>query len=167
MATIKYHNNDGTWVSLYTDAIKNRLRKDKNLSDLLDKAEARKNLELTGDNNHTHYHDDRYLPKIEKVSQDCTAAIKVETSERHNEISNEASERHNEIVNEATERDKRIAQEKQERVVADNELRELISKEVNDRTSAITNLKNYVDNKSCFDSRGRLIFPNGNLLWIE
>lgn len=156
MATIKYHNNDGDWVSLYVDAINNRLRKDKNLSDLLDKAAARTNLELTGDNNHTHYHDDRYLPKIEKIAADCTQAIKDEASARSSEIANEASER-----------DKAIAKEKSERVVADETLQNNITKEVNDRTTAIKELKAIVDTKAYFDSEGRLVFPNGDLLWIS
>ena len=63
MAILKYRDNEG-FKSLYTDAIKNRLRKDQNLADVDNIQEARENLELIGDNNHTHYHDDRYFPKI-------------------------------------------------------------------------------------------------------
>ena len=52
------------WYSFYATAIKNRLRRDLNLSDLNDIAEARHNIELDGDNNETHYHDNRYIPLI-------------------------------------------------------------------------------------------------------
>lgn len=63
MRIFKYLTENG-WVSLYQDAWILCLNKRKNLSDLEDKQEARKNLELIGEDNHTHYHDDRYLPKI-------------------------------------------------------------------------------------------------------
>lgn len=68
MALLKWKNATD-WVTFYADAIRNRLRRDLNLSDLLDKQVARTNLELFGDNNHTHYHDDRYLPLIEAEKQ--------------------------------------------------------------------------------------------------
>lgn len=72
MAILKY--NDGKeWKSLYGQDIRNKLDKNKNLSDLTNKEEARQNLELTGDNNHTHYHDDRYIPLIEKEKADRIA----------------------------------------------------------------------------------------------
>ena len=40
---------------------------DKNLADLKNKQEARDNLEISGDNVHTHYHDDRYMPLIQQL----------------------------------------------------------------------------------------------------
>lgn len=63
--TLKLKTAEDEWVQIYGNAINNRLRKDKNLSDVDDKAEARKNLEIIGDNNTTHYHDNRYIPLIE------------------------------------------------------------------------------------------------------
>lgn len=69
MAILKYNNGD-KWISLYIESIKNRLKKNNNLSDLENIDEARKNLEIIGDNNHTHYHDDRYLPKIEQETSE-------------------------------------------------------------------------------------------------
>lgn len=66
--TIKFKKDKNSWEQIYGNEINNRLRKDKNLSDVNDKAEARKNLELAGDNNTTHFHDDRYLPKIDAES---------------------------------------------------------------------------------------------------
>ena len=70
MAILKFKDNDGTWKAVYKDlmfAIKNRLRCDKNLSDVTDVAASRASLGLIGDNNHTHYHDDRYLGKISEA----------------------------------------------------------------------------------------------------
>lgn len=49
-----------------------RLRVDKNLSDIEDRAKARENLELTGKNNATHFHDNRYIPIIK---EEVTARI--------------------------------------------------------------------------------------------
>ena len=49
MAVLKYKDNEG-FKSLYSEAIKNRLRKDQNLADVTNVQEARENLELTGDN---------------------------------------------------------------------------------------------------------------------
>lgn len=63
---LKFRKNISEWYSLYANAIKNRLRRDLNLSDVCDVQETRDNIGLSGDNNHTHYHDDRYIPIIEK-----------------------------------------------------------------------------------------------------
>lgn len=63
--TIKLKKGSGSWQQVYGNEINNRLRKDKDLSDVNDKAESRKNLEIIGDNNTTHYHDSRYMPKID------------------------------------------------------------------------------------------------------
>lgn len=65
MATISWRKAN-KWVSIYADAIKNRLMRTKNLSDLTDVGEALKNLGLTGDV-HTHNHDTQYLPQIKKI----------------------------------------------------------------------------------------------------
>lgn len=64
MAVLKWKKSVTEWIGFYADSIKNRLRRDKNLSDVLDVVEARKNLGLTGDSNDTHYHDGRYLTLI-------------------------------------------------------------------------------------------------------
>ena len=64
MAVLKWKKSVTEWIGFYTDSIKNRLRRDKNLSDVLDVAEARKNIGLSGDSNDTHYHDGRYLTMI-------------------------------------------------------------------------------------------------------
>ena len=67
MAFIKFKRDEDEWEPLYVEAIRNRLRCDNHLSDLIDIAAARDTLGLTGDNNKTHYHDDRYLPKIDAI----------------------------------------------------------------------------------------------------
>lgn len=87
MALLKYRSNDGKWTTMFRDfmaAIKNRLRCDKNLNDVMDVGAARENLGLIGDNNHTHYHDDRYLGKIEAESQARNSAV----TEIYNSIEN-------------------------------------------------------------------------------
>ncbi len=63
MRVLKYYTKDG-WIPLYTNMLSKALFAENNLSELTDPEEARKNLELTGNNNHTHYHDDRYIPMI-------------------------------------------------------------------------------------------------------
>lgn len=64
MSLLKYMKDKNTWITFYVDAINNRLRRDKNLGDVLDKQVSRDNLELSGVDNETHFHDKRYLPKI-------------------------------------------------------------------------------------------------------
>ena len=70
LKTLKYYTNQG-WKTLYNDVLSylfnNALLRGNNLSDLVDKEAARESLELTGDNNHTHYHDDHYLPIIQSI----------------------------------------------------------------------------------------------------
>ena len=65
MSILKWKKNN-KWISIYADAIKNRLMRTANLSDLTDKTAALQNLGLTGDVE-THHHDSRYLPMFEKL----------------------------------------------------------------------------------------------------
>lgn len=65
MSILKWKKNN-KWISIYADAIKNRLMRTANLSDLTDKTAALNNLGLTGDVE-THHHDSRYLPIFEKL----------------------------------------------------------------------------------------------------
>lgn len=58
MDIIKYFK-DQRWIPLYIAELKNRLRKDKNLSDIANPAKAVENLGLTGEVE-THTHDKRY-----------------------------------------------------------------------------------------------------------
>ena len=127
MAILKYRDNEG-FKSLYTDEIKNRLRKDLNLSDLTNIEDARTNLELTGENNHTHYHDDRYLPKIE------AEANQRETSD--NEIKELINNKVEEIIN-TSNNDISNLQE-----TINNRIDDVIAQEVIDRNNAITQEKN-------------------------
>lgn len=71
MSLLKWKNSTGEWISIYMQALRNRLRKDKNLADIQDKAAARKNLEIVGENNTTHLHDHRYLPLIQIAKDEC------------------------------------------------------------------------------------------------
>lgn len=74
MRIIKYLADNG-WIPLYLDEIRSALFAEKNLSDLTDKEAARENLELSGDNVHSHYHDDRYLPLLQKLEDKLTNQI--------------------------------------------------------------------------------------------
>ena len=73
MSVIKWRKND-KWFSLYTDAIKNRLKRTENLADLVNKTEALNNLGLTEDVS-THHHDSRYLPLIEQAKKTIETKI--------------------------------------------------------------------------------------------
>lgn len=57
---------DGKWRNLYYGMLKNRLRKDLNLSDVSNTTEALNNLGLTGDVT-SHNHDSRYKAMIDKA----------------------------------------------------------------------------------------------------
>ena len=74
MNIIKFKTAQG-WISLYQSFMKNFLRKSSNLSDVDNKEEARNNLELTGNDNHTHYHDDRYIPMIDGAKDTILAEV--------------------------------------------------------------------------------------------
>ena len=73
MSVLKYKLQNG-WKTLYAGVLNRILLKDKNLSDIEDRTKARQNLELTGDNNTTHYHDSHYLPLIQQASNSGTDA---------------------------------------------------------------------------------------------
>lgn len=77
MSVLKWQRGENDWVTLYGTVLKNRLRRDKNLADLENTAEAKKNLGLIGDVS-DHYHDSRYLPMIQRVANDLSR----ETEER-------------------------------------------------------------------------------------
>lgn len=66
MAVLKWQRGANDWVQLYGSILRNRLRRDKNLSDLTDIEEALKNLGLFGDVV-THNHDTLYKPLFEKI----------------------------------------------------------------------------------------------------
>lgn len=87
--TIKFKKDKNSWEQIYGNEINNRLRKDKNLSDINDKAESRKNLELIGDNNTTHFHDSRYVPMIENEKNER----KAETNQLRTDLDTETANR--------------------------------------------------------------------------
>lgn len=77
MAVLKWKSAQG-WLVFYANFLKNCLQKTKNLADLTDRAEARKNLELIGDVT-THNHDSYYMPIInnfkKEIEESTTAQI--------------------------------------------------------------------------------------------
>ena len=74
MRGLKYLTDNG-WETLYTKIISKALFAENNLSELTDKEAARENLEITGDNVHSHYHDDRYIPLLQAVEDRLLSKI--------------------------------------------------------------------------------------------
>lgn len=66
MAILKWQRGVNDWVQLYGNILRNRLRRDKNLSDLTDTLQAKKNLGLFGDVV-DHHHDNRYMPIVTRI----------------------------------------------------------------------------------------------------
>lgn len=66
MAILKWQKGNNEWVQLYGSALRNRLRRDKNLSDLTNATEAKKNIGLYGDVP-DHHHDSRYMPILSRI----------------------------------------------------------------------------------------------------
>lgn len=132
-----------------------------------------KNLDLIGDNNHTHYHDDRYLPLIDKeksdriaaddaITKDLTAKLeenKTVINQTINNIQNSMSNKIDDAIQqEVINRNQAIQQEANARAEADkqlensiNSLNPKLNQEIQDRISAdnklstdINNLKNQI-----------------------
>lgn len=149
MAVIKFRDNDNTWKPVDRElimAIKNRLRCDKNLSDVIDRTKVRENLGLVGDVT-THHHDGRYLSKIEE----CKNLFRDGMAEQKRDI-------------EAFKNSIRSEQNSLKKYVKDemDKLRADINNLVVNRFSQIEQRIN-----NLFDSQGRLVFPNGNLFWVD
>jgi hypothetical protein len=97
MKILKYFTS-GKWVSLYQDAWNLCLNKRKNLSDLESKEEARKNLGLDNDDNVTHFHDSRYLPKIESAKNEVLNILNERLEALEEELRNVKTFNDNKIV---------------------------------------------------------------------
>ena len=74
MRILKFKTDNG-WVSLYTYVLSLFMRKNRNLGDLEDKAEALENIGLTGDNITSHSHDSKYLPLIQAAEDNAVNEI--------------------------------------------------------------------------------------------
>ena len=73
MSVLKWKKKIDEWADMYKTLISNCLKKDQNLADLNDKATARDNIGLSGDNNTTHQHDSIYMPMINKEATERKA----------------------------------------------------------------------------------------------
>jgi len=159
MATINWMKSrkpDGTpeWVGIYTKELQNRLRRDLNLEDLLDRAEARKNLDLVGEVT-DHWHDARYLPMLKKIEADLSQMIK--------DLENKHDRDVKAINKKNADQDADITSLKQRCTNLEKRCTNLES-----RIGVVeTNIKNLTTKiNNVFDSESRLKFPNNNLLWI-
>ena len=79
MSLLKWKKAENDWVTLYGSVLKNRLRRDKNLADLTDATEAKKNLGLLGDVS-DHNHDSRYMPMLQRVADDLSRETEARTT---------------------------------------------------------------------------------------
>lgn len=84
---LKYRDENDNWNALYVDYLKNCMLKGNNLSDVANKEEARKNLELVGEVN-THTHNSMYVNKEQLNS--AIANSKTETIKAINESNNKS-----------------------------------------------------------------------------
>lgn len=135
---LKFKKTLKEWIPFYVDAIKNRLRRDLNLSDVFDVQATRDNIGLSGVNNHTHYHDDRYIPKINKEID----TRKQEITSLNNKL--------------ATEHNERIAaddKEKNERVTSINSIQAALNKGIAELKKLCNDLKNRLDGNEFVKSK--------------
>lgn len=136
MSVLKWQRGANEWVTLYGTVLKNRLRKDKNLADLTDAAEAKKNLGLVGDVT-DHNHDSRYMVLINKVQDDIDREIN-DRKQREDSFYDELrAQIDGEVSAAVTRYDVSIKKEAKERKKADADLTITIDQKVNDRNLAI------------------------------
>lgn len=165
MSVLKWQRGSSEWVTLYGTVLKNRLRKDKNLSDLESTTEAKKNLGLIGDVV-DHHHDSRYLPRLARIEDKIDREVSDRQSTEQNfydelrtriqsevnasiesfgvSVRREAGDRKDadeqlrlEIGKEAEERDKKIQEEADKRSKDKAELIDRLQKEEDARNEAI------------------------------
>lgn len=136
MALLKWQRGNNDWVVLYGNIMQNRLRRDRNLSDLANSTEAKKNLGLFGDVT-DHYHDARYMPLINSLRGD----LQEEARQRKMELEHSKS-----IIDEHVRKSvrdvidgygKSISEEASYRKTEDNALKQMIEDEARARDNAI------------------------------
>lgn len=135
---LKFKKTLKEWIPFYVDAIKNRLRRDLNLSDVFDVQATRDNIGLSGINNHTHYHDDRYIPKIDK-----------EIDTRKQEITSLS----NKLTTEHIERIAADDKERDERITSINGMQAALNKGITELKKLCNDLKNRLDDNEFVKSK--------------
>lgn len=146
-----------TWEDIYGDAIRNRLRRDLNLSDVKDKEASRRNLEIFGNDNETHYHDNRYLPKIEEVKNLLNAASKNYDSEILKLKTDKANLASPTFSGSPTAPTPASGDSSNKLATT-----EYVTTKCNELKTMIDSIK-----KSIFNAQGQLVFPNGDTFWIK
>lgn len=136
MSVLKWQKGANEWVTLYGTVLKNRLRKDKNLADLEDATEAKKNLGLIGDVT-DHNHDSRYMTLIAQVQDKIDREIN-DRKQREDSFYDELRANiDGEVSTAVTRYDVSIKKEAEERKKADDDLTIVINQKVNERDTAI------------------------------
>ena len=152
MAVLKWKKDATTWVSLYYNAFKNRLRRDKNLSDLTNRPDARKNLELVGEVT-DHWHDERYKPMLTQLRGDLDKAVTSLNATINTKINGLEAQHNADIKN------------LQSQINSLKARVDALETRCANIEKSITNLTNKIN--SVFDANGRLTFPNQNKFWIS
>lgn len=158
MATVKIreeNKGEPQWIGLYTKELRNRTRKDKNLADLPDKSIARENLELKGEVI-DHWHDKRYLPKIQEAfgkSQDGINQLTKEFESLRKQHKLDIDELKEHIENNT----RRIAKLEEKATNIENTLINI--------EGDIQIINNKL--KALFDEDGFFVFPNGNKMRVN
>lgn len=141
---LKWRRNTGEWVVMYGDALKNRLRRDKNLADLTNRTEAKKNLGVFGEVT-DHYHDARYMTRIEALEGNLIR--EAQAREQAQKLSDQALRKKIEAeVNAVLQAyNVSIADERKVRQNADNDIIQQINNEVKNRTQLLADVKKIQD----------------------
>jgi hypothetical protein len=163
MSTLNFKKTAQEWIAFYVEAIRNRLRRDLNLSDVLDIQAARDNLGLNGDNNHTHYHDDRYIPLIDKVQGNLDNEISDRKTadnileNKMNTAAQQLSQDINNILTGATTTGKTYGT-----------LTVTLGNGTSTAFDGSANKQSIINSTSVgvFNSSNQLVFPNGSKLWF-
>lgn len=142
---LKWRRNTNEWVVMYGDALKNRLRRDKNLADLTNRTEAKKNLGVFGEVT-DHYHDARYMTRIEALEGNLKS--EVQAREQSQKLNDQALRKKVEAeVNAVLQAyNVSIADERKVRANADNDIHQRIDNEVRNRAELLDEIKTMQEN---------------------
>ncbi len=136
MSILKTRENDA-WKSTYGEYFFDLLTKNKNLSDITDKAEARKNLELASKNVISHNHDSRYLGDKSPLAnernarQEADQLLDEDIVNYCNYLENMLSlEEKGQLTRKLSEIEEKLNQESENQTAADNNIEKYVNKKL-------------------------------------